>query len=240
MNFRPLINIKPFSVPSNICKQKTAEVFKSLADFDNCATRLSIGVGALAVEPFIDYYSNRNLSKEDRKYSVVKTCSKIVIGTATGVAARFLGQKQGRAYLINLIDNKIKPLVKEACKTEEFKKAVNALTGQKSEAIPDIVKKTINKIQKETIFIHEKVAKDIIRDIATGAKEVPIEKGNNPKTMIESGKKLAEAFGDSVGVATAALFCLTLDIPLMNGAMNKIMSIICPEALAKHQQKGGH
>lgn len=227
------MNIRPIPIPSNL---ESAKVFKYLANFDNCATRLSIGLGALCVEPLVDYYSNRNLSTEDRKYSVVKTCSKIFIGTATGVTARFLGQAQGREYLLKLINNEIKPLVLNAAKTPEFKKAVEGLTGKEKNQIPEVVKKVMNEIKLKKIYIHDEVLNDMMKEIVTKAKEVSI---GNDKTIIASGKKLADSFGDAVGVATAALFCLTLDIPLMNLAMNKIMSVIHPKT-KEAQQKGGN
>lgn len=260
------MNLVPVSVPVTILGKNTAKIAKQLASLDNCSTRLALGVGALLVEPSVDYFSNRNLSKEDRTYSVVKTCSKIIIGTATGVIARFVGQSRGRESLVNLINNNIKPLIQENCKPEKLaeeckryltkskpeivkafkekkiplKEMINAVfesAEKEKKDLPAMLKTTIEKIQSEHIFIHEKVAKDMITEIVTGAQEV---KTNSGKYIIESGEKLAVAFGDSIGVATAALFCLTLDIPLMNFAMNKVMSIVCPEALAKHQQKGGH
>ncbi|MEI7473386.1 MAG: hypothetical protein WCK67_01290 [bacterium] len=200
-----------------VLKPIKMQTLENFANLDNYVTRLGIGAGAIAIEPAVDYYSNRKLSKEDRKYSVVKTCSKIIIGTLTGVAARYIGQKQGRQCFINAI-KKLKPAVEE-------------LKGS-----PELA---IKKIQETFPGLSKKAGNDIFHDIITPNSEVILNKKTG-ESLIKSGKKLADCFGDVVGVVTTVLFTLSLDIPVMNYSMNKVMSLICPEATTKHKKNGGH
>lgn len=98
--------MKPITVRDSVFER----FIKPAGKVDSYVTRLALGVGALSVEPFVDYYSNRNLDDQSRSYSAVKTCAKIIIGTATGVAARFLGQKQGARFFAELMNGKLKNL----------------------------------------------------------------------------------------------------------------------------------
>lgn len=86
------------------------KLIRPIGRVDSYVTRLTLGVGALAIEPFVDYYSNKNLDEQSRSYSAVKTCAKIVIGTSTGVVARFLGQKQGAKFFEELMRKKLKDM----------------------------------------------------------------------------------------------------------------------------------
>ena len=52
--------------------------------------RIILGATGLATQPFIDL-NNKNVDKETRKTSAWRTVAKILVGTAVGVAVRYLG-----------------------------------------------------------------------------------------------------------------------------------------------------
>jgi hypothetical protein len=80
---------------------------------DSYHVRMALGIGALSIEPFVDFYSNKKMDKESRWYSAVKTSAKIIIGTATGVTARYFGQKVGARYFAKFMRKTIVPILKE-------------------------------------------------------------------------------------------------------------------------------
>ncbi len=76
------------------------KVYKAL-DFVNKhvssdAQRLIMGVSAITTQPIIDYY-NRDVDKETRWTSVMRTIAKIVIGTTVGVIVRHSAIKLARS-----------------------------------------------------------------------------------------------------------------------------------------------
>lgn len=60
---------------------------------DGFKQRLALGVAALIFQPIIDYY-NPMADEKTRKYSVLKSVVKAVVGTTTGLLIRGLVRKQ--------------------------------------------------------------------------------------------------------------------------------------------------
>ncbi len=87
--------------------------------------RLILGVSALASQPFIDYY-NKSVDKKTRKYSVCKTISKIVIGTAVGVIVRSLAIKYSANFLKAVDISKVVP---DALRSLETRKILQNSIG---------------------------------------------------------------------------------------------------------------
>ena len=70
-------------------------IVSSVGYMNAAQLRLFLGVTALSTKPPIDYFVNKDLDSDTRKYSVGKVIAKTIIGTATGVAARHYGFKAG-------------------------------------------------------------------------------------------------------------------------------------------------
>lgn len=249
---------------------------------DSYVTRLALGVGALSVEPFVDYYSNRKLDEQSRSYSAVKTCAKIIIGTSTGVAARFLGQKQGARFFEELMHKQLKKIpevlnlqgdvkaIKDSVKeylngkgelSEETLGKIKTVFGQEnkdknlpgSEKVLETIRQAKTKIAEPNSDPNE-VLFGVVRTIENGVpvkkelvdtvlKSLPFKKAhgekivrdiiNDPKSVITN---LSKAFGDFIGVVSAALFTIAFDIPLINLSLNYIMEKLFPNYTAKHQK----
>lgn len=83
--------IKPIELNSKFTKKVC-----DIGHLDAAQLRLYLGVTALGTKSSIDYLTNKKLDKDTRKYSLIKTIAKIVIGTTTGVLVRKAGLEIGK------------------------------------------------------------------------------------------------------------------------------------------------
>ena len=73
---------------SFIIKSESVHKFlKSAGGLSTPANRLLLGATALAIQPEIDLH-NKDVDEKTRRVSFARTVSKIVVGTATGIAVR--------------------------------------------------------------------------------------------------------------------------------------------------------
>jgi len=104
------------------------KVFSSVENMDSVKQRLALGAAALAFQPAIDYF-NPMVDEKTRKFSVLKTVVKAVVGTASGLAIRgaiikYTAKKMEnpQKFLSIIKDSKLKESVAEILKDEEKKK----------------------------------------------------------------------------------------------------------------------
>jgi len=122
--------------------QLTQKLFK-LTSFNPTKQRLGIGAFALVSQTLVDA-NNKNVDEETRKYSAIRTASKVVITTAGGVGARALGQKFGE-WLIN---NEIVKIPKNYIKAwsekpkDVLRQELSNLKGKPLSQIPEEIKLT--------------------------------------------------------------------------------------------------
>jgi hypothetical protein len=74
--------------------QTTTKVISRINSINGWQNRAIYGVSAIASQPFFDY-KNPNVDKTTQKYSLIKTLTKIVVGTGVGIASRAIFQKWG-------------------------------------------------------------------------------------------------------------------------------------------------
>jgi hypothetical protein len=185
---------------------------------DSYKVRFALGVGALLIEPGVDFYSNKKMNKECRWYSVVKTGMKIIIGTATGVTARYFGQKIGAGFFTQ----KIRALLKEN------KNLITQAKAKLSKVKPeDILHFPIDRVLVENVSKKLKINQPKSEDIA---RKLIID----PTSISED---LAKAFGDFTGVLTAGLFTLAIDAPLISKTINYTMDRFFPGYNLQSQNK---
>lgn len=91
--------------PIVISHKSISDRIKAAGSMPSHHVRLMLGIGALSIEPFVDYYSNRKLDPQTRRYSLTKTVLKILVGTTTGVLSRSLAAGKGSQYLTKLLNN---------------------------------------------------------------------------------------------------------------------------------------
>ena len=66
---------------------KAQKALAKVSDFSSIQQRIAIGSSALIFQPIIDF-NNKNVDKETRKVSALRSASKAVIGTLTGLLVR--------------------------------------------------------------------------------------------------------------------------------------------------------
>jgi len=109
--------------------KKTTAVVNKLGDMGAAELRFFLGTTALMIKPSIDYFSNRHLDKDTRKYSVGKVVSKTIIGTTTGVLARYLGYKAGDKLIRKNLLSVPADILQDAARTAKFKQGVANTTA---------------------------------------------------------------------------------------------------------------
>lgn len=67
--------------------EKIQDAMKWFGNLSTPANRFFLGATALSIQPWFDYY-NRDVDKETRKISTMRTIAKIIIGTTTGIVVR--------------------------------------------------------------------------------------------------------------------------------------------------------
>lgn len=75
--------------------KKTTQFISRINKINGWENRAVYGIAALATQPFFDY-NNPSVDKTTQKYSLVQTLTKIIVGTAVGVASRAAFQKYGQ------------------------------------------------------------------------------------------------------------------------------------------------
>ncbi len=74
--------IKPISI-----SEKAQKFLKNASDFSSVHQRIAIGGTAFLFQPLVDL-RNKEVDKDTRKVSAVRSAAKAVVGTATGIAIR--------------------------------------------------------------------------------------------------------------------------------------------------------
>lgn len=143
--------MKPISFPTRVFNHEINKIASSLAQTPSHLTRASLGLGAIAIEPAVDYFSNINASKEERRFSLAKTISKIVIGTLSGVLARYIGLKLGQGYFKKILREIAPELKKDASKAKEILE----------NKLPGIHKDIIDKMLPEFKNITDDISKEL-------------------------------------------------------------------------------
>lgn len=102
--------------------------FSWLTHMNSFQQRFAIGVGALLCQPPIDYF-NPMTDEKTRKFSVIKTVVKIVVGTTTGLIVRKAGMmmaehqlKDSAKFISKIKDVNIAKKMKEICSDDNRKK----------------------------------------------------------------------------------------------------------------------
>lgn len=102
--------------------------FDRLTHMSSFDQRLAIGAGTLLCQPPIDYF-NPMTDEKTRKFSVIKTVVKILVGTATGLLIRKGGMilaerqlKDSEKFISKIKDKKIASKMKEICADDHKKK----------------------------------------------------------------------------------------------------------------------
>lgn len=78
---------KSISFSGNETKYVSGKYFSRFKDMSGTKQRAALGVAALVFQPAIDY-ANPMADEKTRKFSVLKTVVKAVVGTLTGIAIR--------------------------------------------------------------------------------------------------------------------------------------------------------
>lgn len=195
------MQIRPISV-GNILNHKRSD---KLANMLSHHVRFITGIGTICCEPAVDYWSNRKQSKGEQQYSLVKTIIKIVVGTASGVTARYIGYKLGKKY----VQKQLAPLIKKMYEHLEFNDVRNKIIRRYNKAL-EIVKtakdnnKILDRFRKETWpnskYKDLKSYKEIeahLSSIDTLTEQINKDpSGNKIKKIIAKRDKLVEAFDD--------------------------------------------
>lgn len=101
---------------------------RSTGGMEGWAQRGVLGAAAILTQPFIDL-NNKDVDKETRKYSAVKTAVKVLIGTSMGMATRYsFGTVLAKwpAFVGNLSNSFIKLPTKNP---DQFTTGVSLLVG---------------------------------------------------------------------------------------------------------------
>jgi len=96
------------------------DAVKWFGNLSTPANRFFLGATALSIQPWFDYY-NRDVDKETRQISTVRTISKIIVGTATGIVVR---------------DQCIKLMKKFTCSPEQIKNMTEAQKKRATLMVP--------------------------------------------------------------------------------------------------------
>lgn len=104
------------SIPSHVVSKDS--VINSVAYIGRKWTspqqRVAMGATAIVLQPIIDY-KNRHVDNETKKVSVARTIAKILVGTSTGFAVRYLCIKGIKACSVPFkdISSNTKPFIKK-------------------------------------------------------------------------------------------------------------------------------
>lgn len=110
-------------------------------NFDGLKQRASLGVAALAFQPAIDYF-NPMTDEKTRKFSVLKTIVKVVVGTISGLLVR--------GAVIKLINKSIPDISKFTKGSDGFKKAEEKLKKFTNNIKDAKLRETVNNIFKDS------------------------------------------------------------------------------------------
>lgn len=124
-NFKRTGNVNFSGNQTRYISGKSFAWFESIDGFKQ---RAALGTAALLFQPAIDY-ANPMADEKTRKFSVLKTVVKAVVGTVTGLLIRKAGSKYIEHLLNNpqklfakMKDSKLKDSIKEIMKSAEQKK----------------------------------------------------------------------------------------------------------------------
>lgn len=117
---------EPFKMPFN-------KTYSWMSSANGVHQRLVLGVASIATQPFIDYY-NPKADEKTRKYSVLKTVVKIVVGTTVGCLVR-----KGAIELTNSLVKDSKKFT-SGIKNPEAKKNIEKWLAFKKDASGKVLK----------------------------------------------------------------------------------------------------